>query len=113
MEQLPGTADSCWVASAPDTIYPTITGSKRAEVLVVGGGIVGLTAALELCQAGRSVILLEARRIGRQVTGRSTAKITTQHGLIYHYLIDRLGTEKAQAYAGANRTGMQDGAVDQ
>ncbi len=107
MSSLPGKAGSCWVASAPRTTYPSLSDSKRADVVVVGGGIVGLTAALELRKAGCSVILLEARRIGRQVTGRSTAKITTQHGLIYHYLYERFGGEKAQAYADANRTGMQ------
>jgi glycine/D-amino acid oxidase-like deaminating enzyme len=48
----------------------------RAETVVVGGGIVGLTTALRLCEARRSVILVEALEIGQQVTGRSTAKIT-------------------------------------
>jgi glycine/D-amino acid oxidase-like deaminating enzyme/nitrite reductase/ring-hydroxylating ferredoxin subunit len=107
MANLPGKAESCWLSTSPVTIYPSLAGSKRIEVLIVGGGIVGLTAAIELRKAGCSVILLEARRIGRQVTGRSTAKITTQHGLIYHYLSERFGGGKAQAYADANRTGMQ------
>ena len=107
MTHLAGAAEFCWVACAPDTSYPALAGSNRAEVAVVGGGIVGLTAALTLCQAGHSVILLEARRIGHQVTGRSTAKITTQHGLIYHYLRENFGAEKAQAYADANQSGMQ------
>ncbi len=44
---------------------------------------------------------------GRQVTGRSTAKITMQHGLIYRHLIDTLGTEKARQYANANETGFR------
>jgi glycine/D-amino acid oxidase-like deaminating enzyme/nitrite reductase/ring-hydroxylating ferredoxin subunit len=51
--------------------------------------------------------VLEARRIGRQVTGRSTAKITVQHGLIYRHLIDTLGIEKAQQYADANQAGFR------
>ena len=38
--------------------------------------------------AGLSVAVLESQRIGRQVTGRSTAKITCQHGLIYRHLIE-------------------------
>ena len=66
----------------------------------------GVTAAYLLSNAGLSVGLLEARRIGRQVTGRSTAKITTQHSLIYRHLIESFGLETAEHYAEANRLGM-------
>jgi glycine/D-amino acid oxidase-like deaminating enzyme len=75
-------------------------------VVVVGAGIVGVTAAYLLREAGLSVALLEARRIGRQVTGRSTAKITTQHSLIYRHLVQTFDLETAQSYADANRLGM-------
>jgi glycine/D-amino acid oxidase-like deaminating enzyme/nitrite reductase/ring-hydroxylating ferredoxin subunit len=73
----------------------------------VGAGIVGLTAAYLLAKAAQSVAVLEALRIGRQVTGRSTAKITTQHSLIYRHLIDTFDLETAKRYADANRLGMQ------
>jgi glycine/D-amino acid oxidase-like deaminating enzyme len=52
-------------------------------------------------------VRLEARKIGRQVTGRSTAKVTAQHTLIYRYLIDRFGVSHAQLYADANRSGVE------
>jgi glycine/D-amino acid oxidase-like deaminating enzyme/nitrite reductase/ring-hydroxylating ferredoxin subunit len=81
--------------------------SIHAETVIVGAGIVGLTSALRLCEAGGSVIVLEALRIGGQVTGRSTAKITTQHGLIYRDLIDRRGLAAARQYADANRAGAR------
>ena len=81
-------------------------GFQTAEVVVVGAGIVGLTAAYLLAKAGLSVVVVEARRIGRQVTGGSTAKITTQHSLIYRHLIRILDLETAQHYADANRLGM-------
>jgi glycine/D-amino acid oxidase-like deaminating enzyme len=103
---LPGKAESCWTATAPKTSYPALPGSRTAEVVVVGAGIVGITAAHLLTEAGLSVALLEARRIGRQVTGRSTAKITTQHSLIYCHLIDNFDLETAQSYAEANQLGM-------
>jgi len=105
--ELPGTAESCWVATAPQTQYPTLEGSDRADVGVIGGGIVGLTTAYLLAAAGRSVTLLEARRVGRQVTGRSTAKVTSQHALIYSHLIDTLGLERARLYGEANHAGVE------
>lgn len=103
MPGLPGRAESCWVGSAPQTAFPALTGEITSGVAVIGGGIVGLTTALSLIEQGKSVVVLEARRVGRQVTGRSTAKITTQHALIYRYLIDNFGRDLARAYAEANR----------
>src|SRR5262245_5458430 len=103
---LPGKPDCCWTATAPKTAYPRLTGAQTFDVVIVGAGIVGVTAAYLLSESGLSVALLEARRIGRQVTGRSTAKITTQHSLIYRHLIDSFGLTTAEHYAEANRLGM-------
>src|SRR5262245_44540922 len=104
---LPGKPDCCWIATAPPTNYPTLTGAHRFDVAVIGAGIVGLTAAYRLAGTDLSVAVLEADRLGRQVTGRSSAKITSQHALIYRYLIDTLGIEQARSYADANRTAMR------
>lgn len=102
-----GKPGSCWVAAARYTNYPQLEGSIRADAVVVGAGIVGLTTALRLCEAGRSVVVVEGLRTGGQVTGRSTAKITTQHALIYRHLIDTVGRELAQVYADANSAGAR------
>ena len=104
---LPGRNESCWVATAPKTSFPSLTGSQDCDVVIVGAGIVGLTTALSLCEAGKSVVVLEARRVGGQVTGRSTAKITTQHSLIYRHLIDTVGQDTAMVYAEANRVAVE------
>lgn len=84
--------------------YPTLSGAGEADVAIVGAGIVGLTTAYLLAQAGLSVAILETQQIGRQVTGRSTPKITNQHSLIYRHLIDTMGIDQARRYADANRT---------
>jgi glycine/D-amino acid oxidase-like deaminating enzyme/nitrite reductase/ring-hydroxylating ferredoxin subunit len=107
MRSLSGKRGCCWTETAEATGYPPLDGSIHVETVVVGAGIVGLTTALRLIEAGRSVIVVEALRVGRQVTGRSTAKITTQHRLIYHDLIDSLGLERASAYAEANIVGAE------
>ena len=105
MANLPGRIGSCWVADAPVTHYSALDDSLQTETVIVGAGIVGLTAALRLCEMGRQVVVLEGLRVGGQVTGRSTAKITTQHALIYRHLIDKRGLRAAQDYADANRSG--------
>jgi glycine/D-amino acid oxidase-like deaminating enzyme len=106
MMKLSGRPDSCWIANAPRRSFPDLSGSQKCDIVIVGAGIVGLTAALSLIEAGKSVVILEARQVGRQVTGRSTAKITTQHSLIYWHLIDTFGREISAAYAEANRTAV-------
>lgn len=107
MASLPGRSGSCWLSKARSTDYPTLDGSIHADTVIVGAGIVGLTTALRLCEEGRFVIVLEGLRVGRQVTGRSTAKITTQHALIYEQLERERGADNARCYAEANASGVR------
>jgi glycine/D-amino acid oxidase-like deaminating enzyme/nitrite reductase/ring-hydroxylating ferredoxin subunit len=105
--ELHGRIGSCWTATAPKTAYPKLDASANADVAIIGAGIVGLTSAILLAKAGLSVVVLEALTVGGQVTGRSTAKITTQHGLIYDHLIRTLRIESARRYAEANRAAVE------
>ena len=103
-----GKAEAFWVATIAEsqTEHPALKGDLEVDVAVVGAGIVGLSAALLLQRGGRRVAVVEALQVGRQVTGRSTAKITSQHGLIYQTLERSFGEEGAQAYGAANEAGL-------
>ncbi|WP_353643232.1 FAD-dependent oxidoreductase [Mesorhizobium sp. WSM2239] len=87
--------------------YPPLADSISVDVAIVGGGIVGLTAAHLLAGSGKSVAVLEARQIGRQATGRSTAKVTSQHGQRYDRLIRDIGRDDARIYAQANEHAVE------
>ena len=107
-DALPGRHDSLWTDTTPRTDFPTLDGDLRVETAVVGGGIVGVTAALRCAEAGREVALLESDRVVEGVTGKTTAKVTAKHGLIYADLLEMHGREKARDYAEANAAAIEE-----
>jgi glycine/D-amino acid oxidase-like deaminating enzyme len=56
---------------ANDEPYPPLSGNQDADACVVGGGLAGITAALELARHGRRVVLLEGRRVAWGASGRN------------------------------------------
>lgn len=72
--------DSLWHATAPSRAWAPLQGTVHADVIVVGGGYVGLCAALKLAEAGRSVVLLEARQPGWGASGRNCAHVIPAWG---------------------------------
>lgn len=105
--ELPGMAESYWLATSPETAFPPLGGDGQADVTVIGGGIVGVTTAFLLKRAGLTVILVDAYRIVTGTTGHTTAKVTSLHQLIYADLIDRFGSTKARQYADANQAAIE------
>ena len=98
--------NSFWMASTPVTDYPEIQTDLKVDVAIVGGGIVGITTAYLLKKQGVKVAVIEADRILQGTTGHTTAKITSQHHLIYARLKKQLGQELAQQYADANESAI-------
>jgi glycine/D-amino acid oxidase-like deaminating enzyme/nitrite reductase/ring-hydroxylating ferredoxin subunit len=98
---------SYWVETGPEQpSYPTLDKDTSADVVVIGGGIVGITTALLLAEAGADVVLLEANQLARGVSGHTTAKVSSQHGLKYHSLQSDFGLDGARAYAQANEAAL-------
>src|SRR4051812_18295697 len=104
---LPGEPVSLWLATTPETNFSALTNDASVDVAIIGGGIAGVTTALLLKQAGASVAIIEAGRIAESVTGNTTAKVTSQHGLIYDHLISQFGAEGAQAYADSQEAAIE------
>lgn len=66
---------SVWRGTAASPALPALAGDLATEVLIVGGGITGVTLAALLAEAGRKVVLLEAGEIGGGTTGHSTGNL--------------------------------------
>jgi glycine/D-amino acid oxidase-like deaminating enzyme len=94
---------SPWLATTEGDEFPALQGGIEVDVAVVGGGITGVTVAHLLKREGKSVALLEMRRVGLGTTGHTTAKLTVGHSLVYAKLSASHGPDAARRYAESNR----------
>lgn len=98
---------SYWIDSTPQTDYSEFAENISVDVAIVGAGIVGLTAAAQLKKAGKTVAVIESKKVATGVSGHTTAKITSLHHLIYQDLLADLGQEKAKLYAESNQAALE------
>ncbi len=103
--------ESIWQKTITPPTFAPLSGDTKTDVLIVGGGLAGLLTAYQLQKRGVNYLLVEQGRICGRTSGNTTAKITLQHGLIYHKLIRRYGTGTAKAYYLANRTAANEFAL--
>lgn len=90
--------DSIWGSGVQMPRFPQLQTDLRTDVLVIGGGLTGLLCAWNLSLSGIDCVLIEEHRLMGGVSGRTTAKLTSQHGLIYEKLEKTFGNEKARLY---------------
>lgn len=91
------------------TLYPSLNETIHTDILIIGAGITGLTCAYYLTkQCQQRVVIVESDRVGYGASGRSTGKVSAQHGLIYHSLIEKIGYDKANLYYQAQIHAIQE-----
>jgi len=74
--QAPTASRSLWAATAvPGPDLPSLSGDLRAQVVIIGGGYTGLSAALHLAEAGRDAVVLEAADIGDRASGLNGGQV--------------------------------------
>lgn len=105
--KLPSDEVSYWTASTNGAQYSALQGNLEVDVAVIGAGIAGLSAAYFLKQAGLTVAVLEQHIVGGGVTGHTTGKVTSQHGLCYARLQKSFGTSAAKIYGEANQAAIE------
>lgn len=98
--------ESIWVSSGALPRYAALKGDIQTDVLVIGGGIAGILCAYTLQREGISCVLVEADRLAGGITQNTTAKLTSQHGFIYHKLMETSGKEVAATYLRANEDAL-------
>ncbi|MGF1494952.1 MAG: NAD(P)/FAD-dependent oxidoreductase [Microcoleaceae cyanobacterium] len=104
---LPPVSRSFWIDSTLESQYPQLIQDVSVDVAIIGAGLVGIVAAKLLKDAGKTVAVLEADKVGAGVSGHTTAKITALHQLIYADLLNNIGEEKTRLYGESNQAAVE------
>lgn len=97
---------SLWLETGTLPSFESLNKNVKTDVLIIGGGITGILTAHCLQQAGVDYVLVEADTILNGITKNTTAKITSQHGLIYHKIAKKYGIDAAGLYLEANEAAL-------
>lgn len=95
---------SLWHAEFPE-LHERLPASGDCDVLVIGAGVVGVTAAARLAREGRDVVVIDAGRPGSGTTGRSTGKVTLLQGARLGEVAEHNAAGVVDAYVEACRAG--------
>ncbi len=98
---------SLWEATCNMPSFDPLPGDIRTDALVIGAGMAGILTAYLLQSWGRKTVLLEANRVCGGVTKGTTAKVTSQHSLIYAKLMETIGLRAARQYTDANEQAVE------
>lgn len=90
-------APSVYAADVDTPERASLTGTMKVDVAVIGAGFTGLWAALTLAKAGRSVVVLDAHRVGFGASGRNGGQMHSGFNASQRALTDRLGEDRARA----------------
>ncbi len=92
--------ESLWTATVPETRYdPLPPDGVEVDVAIVGGGLSGIATAYLLKKAGRTVAVIESRRVGSGETGKTTAHLTALQDVGFRQIASRFGKESARRMA--------------
>ena len=100
--------NSIWNASVDLKKFDSLKGDLKTDVLIIGGGITGILLASKLQELGVQYALVETDRVCNGVTLNTTAKITSQHSLIYSKIVKEYGKDKAKIYYKSNQEAIEE-----
>ncbi len=98
--------ESVWMEDTKIRRREPLSRDMEVPAVVIGAGLAGILTAYYLKQEGIRAMVLEADRIGSGQTKNTTAKITSQHNLVYDVMIRTFGRGMAEHYANANEAAI-------
>ena len=103
-----GTHPSFWSLTAAPLRLPALDGDLHVDVVIVGGGIAGLTIAYRLTKEGRRVAVVEDGEVGSGETGRTSAHLVSALDDRFTHLEELFGREDARIIARSHQQAIAD-----
>src|SRR5690349_7923772 len=103
-----GSNPSVWSLTERSPLYPTLRSDLDVDVVIVGGGIAGLTIAYNLSREGRQVALVEDGELGSGETGRTSAHLVSALDDRFSHLEELFGKEDMRIIAQSHRQAIDD-----
>lgn len=92
---------------ADNYAFPASSGTTECDTCIIGGGLAGITTALQLVRAGQAVVILEARRIGWGASGRNGGIVSPGYANGGDAIERAVGTENARKLHALSIEGMR------
>lgn len=89
--------DTYYARSSPEpAAYPPLIGAQDTDTVIIGGGLAGMTTALELARAGVSAVVVEAQSIGYGASGRNGGIVSPAFACGSDAIAARVGPKAAR-----------------
>jgi len=98
---------SIWLDTLKNISFPSLEKSLEVDVLIIGGGILGISLLYELRNEKLNVALVERGEIGHGVTSKSTAKLNYLQGIVYSKIAQNVSEESARLYLESQLEGIK------
>src|SRR5436190_8779746 len=97
-----------WELSEGHPLFPALNRDLDVDVVIVGGGIAGLTIAYDLVRSGKLVALVEDGELGSGETGRTSAHLVSALDDRYYHLEELFGKDDVRRIAQSHRQALDD-----
>ena len=98
---------SLWLDNIDNDSYPKLDSNLDVDILIIGGGITGISTLYHLINSNLKVCLVERNKIGEGITARTTGKLTYLQGNIYSKIKKMYSFNVARKYYEAQKDGIE------